>query len=386
MFFTGRSNYPIGLDISDLSLKLVQLNKSGNKIKIQALGQISLPEGLIVDGKINNQDKVVEYIKKIINNPGYGKVNTNNVVVCLPETKTFIKLIEVEKTPNNLDDIIEEEIEKHVPLSIDQIYYDYQVIEDRGDILMVLIGAAMKKIVNQYADLFDEAKLSVEALEIEPISLCRSLLKEESSNFKGLYDKNYAIIDIGATRTSMTIYSKNTIIFTISIPISGEKITEDISNNLKIKKEQAEKVKVICGLDENKAQGVVNKVLASTIKELSEKIVETFDFYNNNFSDRGPISSIFLCGGGANIKGIDKIISKAVSIDVKKGDSFINLEGEKVNFLKLFSKHYNLKIKFLKKKNKKTNSDNYLSTIQDSSVTFATSIGLALRGIFINDL
>ncbi|MFA4940988.1 MAG: type IV pilus assembly protein PilM [Patescibacteria group bacterium] len=384
MLFSKNSIYPIGLDISDLSLKLVQLDKIGGKIKIQALGRINVPEGLIVEGEIKDQGQVIDIVKKLINKPKYGRVSSDTVVACLPETKTFIKLIEIEKTPNNLADIIETEIEKHVPMLAEEMYYDWQVIEEKEDIQLVLIGAAPKKIVNQYTELLDKARLSVEALEIEPIALCRSLLREESPNFKENFDKNHAIIDIGATRTSLVVYAKNTVLFTVSIPISGEKITEDIASSLEIKKEQAEKAKIICGLKEDEAGGIISKVLAGTINDLNDKIREVLEFHNNHFSQYGNISKITICGGGANIKGIDKIISKATSIETVRGDALVNLGEAKEKFLHLLSETYSLDSDF--SKNKKIDGKNNISVSQDSSLTFATAIGLALRGIFIDKI
>jgi len=382
MLFSKNLIYPLGLDISDLSLKLVQLNKVGSKIKIQALGKVSVPEGLIVEGEIKNEEEVADIIKKLISKPKCGKVSSDMVVACLPETKTFIKLIEVEKTPNNLADVIETEIEKHVPLLIDEIYYDWQVIGEREDVQLVLIGAAPKKIVNQYTNLLDKAKLSVEALEIEPMSLCRSLLAEELPNFKGEFNKNYAIIDIGATRTSLVVYAKNTILFTVSMPISGEKITENIAASLEIEKEQAEKAKIICGLDEAKASGIINKVLAGMINDLNERVNEILEFYGNHFPQYGPISEILLCGGGANIKDIDKIISKFSFIKVAGGDALVNLGEAKNKFIELLSETYSLDVAL--PNNKKNKSESNLSITQDSSLTFATATGLALRGIFID--
>ncbi|MDD5072041.1 MAG: type IV pilus assembly protein PilM [Patescibacteria group bacterium] len=382
MLFLKNSNYPLGLDISDLSLKLVQLDKAGGKIKIQALGKINVPEGLIVEGEIKKQEEVADLIRKLINKPRYGKASSDVVVACLPETKTFVKLIEVEKTPNDLADVIETEIEKHVPLSIDEIYYDWQIIEEQENVQLVLIGAAPKKIVNQYTDLLDKAKLSVEALEIEPVSLCRSLLAEESLGFKGEFNKNYAIIDIGAMRTSLVVYARNSILFTVSVPISGEKITKDISASLDIKKDQAEKAKIICGLDETKAGGIINKVLAGTINDLNGRIKEVLEFYGSHFPQYGPISEIVLCGGGANIKNIDKIISDFFSIKVIKGDALVNLGGARDNFLKLLSETYSLDAGLPEGKNKGGGGN--LSITQDSSSTFATAIGLALRSIFID--
>jgi len=384
MFFSKSSIYPIGLDISDLSLKLVQLNKVGNKIKIQALGQVPVPEGLIVAGDIKDMDKVAAIIKKLIASPKFGKVSSEAVVACLPETQTFVKLIEIEKTPNNLADTIEVEIEKHVPLPINDTFYDWQVISEKGNIQQVLIGVAPKKIVNQYTDLLDKARLSVESLEIEPIAICRSLLGEEKPNFKSLEGKNYAIIDIGASRTSMIFYAKNTIIFTVSIPISGEKITNSIASSLDIEKAQAEKAKIICGLNEDKAGGIINKVLAGTIDELNNKIKEVFAFDSNHFAQYGPINKILLCGGGANIVGIDKIISQAVSMEVVKGDPLVNLGDAREKFLKLLSETYSLDEDF--SKHKKNDEQSRMSITQDASSVFSTAIGLALRGIFIDKI
>ncbi|MCK4554356.1 pilus assembly protein PilM [Candidatus Parcubacteria bacterium] len=225
------------------------------------------------------------------------------------------------------------------------------------------------------------------ALEIEPISLCRSLLNEEIPKFKGQTDnKNYGIIDIGAKRTSMTIYSKNTILFTVSMPISGKDITDSIAKTLDIKTDQAEKAKIICGLDETRAQGIIKNILSEMIEELIKKIKETINFYNDHYSSREPINQILLCGGGANIKNLDKIIGQAIAIEVKPGDALINLTEEREKFSKILTEKHSLEINSIKEQKKSKNQPKALSIIQDTSLTFATAIGLALRGVFINEL
>lgn len=394
MFIVGKT-YPIGLDISDMSLKLIQLSKQRKKtlgkadyIKIQAIGKTSLKPGLIENGDIINIDQVATEIRKLIEKVKFGKVNSDDVVACLPETKTFIKLIEIDSGPNDFVNVIEKEIEKHVPMMLNDIYYDWQVIEENERFKKVLIGAAPKKTVNQYTELLHKAGLSISALEIEPISISRSLLIEESGYYKGEYKENYAIIDIGASRTNMIFYSKNTILFTIKIPISGEKITEEIADNLVIEKEQAEKVKIICGLDKKKVNGIIYKILLGTIKDLSEKIKEAIDFYNNHFS-RGTIKKIYLSGGGSNIKGIDTIINEVTGIEVVKGDSLINLHGDKKEIFKILSETYNVSLNFnkiSKSKIEKSTENKKISITQNSSSSFATAIGLALRGVYLTDL
>ncbi|MBU0897949.1 type IV pilus assembly protein PilM [Patescibacteria group bacterium] len=398
MFFNNNSNYPVGLDISDLSLKLVQLNKIHNKIKIQALGKINLPKGIIEDGIIKNQVELIKAIKTLIANPHYGKVSSEEIIACLPETKTFIKLIEIDKTPNPLEEIISQEIEKHIPMLLSEIYYDWQIVKNSLEKQSILIGVTPKNIVDQYSDLLDQAKLSIVALEIESISICRSLLTEEiysssissaaviRQNPQKIISKagNYGIIDIGATRTSMIFYSKNTILFTVSMPISGRQITDDIATTLELSQDLAEKAKIFCGLDKSKAQGIIKNILTDVVKKLIDKIQESLEFYNSHFANCGTLEQILLCGGGANIKDLTQIIKQATNIEVKIGNSLINLAKVDEKFSKIFNEEYTFDLNLLKKNNK--NNQKPILITQDINSTFATAIGLALRGIIIDEI
>jgi len=392
MFLTKGSTYPIGLDISDLSIKLVQLNKVRDKIKIQALSKISLPREVITQGEIKNKPELIKAIKKILSAPAYGRVGSEEVVACLPESKTFIKLIEVLKSPNTLADIMGGEIEKHVPLAASEIYYDWQIIEDLTDRYYILIGAAPKEIVNQYTAMLDEAGLSPVALEIEPVAIARCLLKEESPAAKTVSFSakpnaetglNYGLLDIGADHTCMIFYSGNTILFTVSMPISGREITSNISKTLGITFEQAERAKIICGLDETKADGVIREILAGMMKDLVAKIKEALQYYENYFNQRGPLNKILLSGGGANITNLIKIISQEMQIEVQIADSLTNLNEDQSKFNELFTEKHSLD--FRRAKPGAGEAEKNLSIKQISSSAYATAVGLALRGIFIDE-
>jgi len=380
MFYVSASTYPIGLDISDLSLKLFQLNRFGKKIKIQAISRLDLPKGLIEAGVIKNQQEVLLAIKQLIAKPKYGRVSPTEIVACLPETKTFIKLIEVEKSPNDFEATLRAEMEKQIPFSFDEIYYDWQIISETNSAKQVLVGAGSKEIVNQYADLINKTGIPLSALEVESVPICRSLLAEEHYKFKAASKTNYGIIDIGAQRTSMTVYSEKTLLFTMSIPLSGNKITEQIGKILKIDFKLAEKAKIICGLDEHKAQGIVRDILSDMISELVTKIKGVIRYYQDHFPNRGPLNKILLCGGGANIENISRILSQALSIEVVPGNPLVNLNESKEKLLPTMTETHQIGHNELATPDKKT-----LSITQDTSLIYTTAIGLALRGIFIDE-
>lgn len=367
----------IGLDISDLNLRAVQLYKSGKKIRIQALSKIDLPKGIIEHGYIKDGQVVSGALSTLLSKPIYGSFSSNKIVACLPETKSFIKLIKIENGPNNLNTIIEAEIEKYIPIAINEMYYDWQIINKMEDGFEVMIGAAPYTIVNQYIDLIKSLKLEISALEIEGMPICRSLLKEESPDFKEMTNSSYCIIDIGAKRTSMIVYAKNTIVFTLSMPISGEEITERISSTLEINRDQAEKAKIICGLDKNNARGIIHEILSEMIKDLIGKLNDSFEYYAKNYPDFPPIKKLILCGGGSNIKNLSEIISSELNIEVTKGNPFININESEEDFGKNLIETHNLK------NEKISEIKDKLSIKQNSSISFTTAIGLAERSIFI---
>jgi len=374
MILGNKSKFPIGLDISDLSLKLVQLDQIRGKIKIQALGKQILPKGIIENGEIINREEALKAINKLLSKPKFGAVSTNEVVACLPETKTFVKTIEIEESPNKISDIIEHEIEKYVPFSIDEMYYDWQIIKKYDNKILIMVGAAPKTIVDQYTELLTDAKLSIRALEIEPISICRCLLPEESPKYDKKISKNYAILDIGAKRTSIIIYASNTVITSISLPISGEETTDKISKTLEISYDQAEKAKVICGMDKTKAQGVISEILTQKVNDLANRLQETISFYHNQYENFGPIDEILLCGGGSNILDLDRAIFESTKIKTLRADLFINLSEIEEKFSKILNENH-----YAKDKNKT------VIFKQTSIYAYATTIGLALRGIFLKD-
>jgi len=375
MFILNKSQYPIGLDISDLSLKLVQLNKIGDKIKIQAIGERKIPSGLIVDGEIKKKKEVIKEITSLVENPDIGKISTDEVIACLPESKTFLKMIEIESSEPNIEQRIRKEISKNIPLPLENLYYDWQIIEDLARRKLILIGAAPKNLVDQYIEVLQKANLCIVSLESEPVSICRSLLKEEHFKYKGDRDKNYAILDIGATNACLTVYSKNTILFTVSMPISGEGLTKNIAETLEISRDKAEKKKIDHGTGKKRDDDRVKRIFSKMINNLIDKNKKAIKYYNNHFTNWGPIDKIFLCGGVSNIKGLDEILAKHINIPVEKGNALTNIDEKRKKLYRFFQ----IETKKKMKKNKKEDKDNKT----DKSSIFSTAIGLALRGIFI---
>ncbi len=365
MLYFGNHYYPIGLSISDSILKLAQLKKTRGQIKIQALNQIDIPSGILEEGEIKNMDKFVSYLKDVGNNPWYGQIYSEKVIVSLPNTKTFVKQIKISKSLNDIKETVETEMEKHIPFLLDKIYYDWQIVDEEKDSYSVLVGACPQKISDDYYHALSQAGFSVEALESEAVAICRSLLEQGHSEHKKDIDSGYLIIDLGKDKTTFIVYVNKSIIFTTDIKQSQDDILEEIAKQLNVNKSKAEAIKKKYQKgDKTESNLKVDKIVNNVFWEVNKKINEIFGYYNNQVNPKNKIGYIKLSGEGASYKEIKSLISSS-GVEIEIGNPLLHLSS--------------IDQENISKKDKKTDK-NKISHFYYSN--FTASIGLSLNNLF----
>jgi len=316
----------IGLDISDYKIRFVEINsKNQSKLKISCLGEIDTPAGLISAGEFKNENEVTGLLKNCFNNPLFGKIDTKYISASLPEKKTFIKVIEIPTVPENeLKGAVAWGIEKNIPVTMDQIYYDWQVLQNTNNspdnILKVIVCVAPKELSDRYTRVIKNAHFIPINLENESIAISRCLLNHNLTN-----KNSVVIIDLGRSRTNLIMYDQGNVLFSTTLEISGHQMTQNISNQIKLDYQDAEKAKLIYGLDRKKAKGEIAKILELVIDKLVIKIKENIDYFNNYIISGRNINEIILTGSVSQMLGVVKYISAKMSLSVKVGEPAQNL-------------------------------------------------------------
>ena len=86
-----------GLDISDLSLKFIDLEKKGNFLSLASWGEIAVRPGIIEEGEIKDEEALSEIIKDGLNKVKGKKLKTRDVIASLPEKNAFLQVIKMPK-------------------------------------------------------------------------------------------------------------------------------------------------------------------------------------------------------------------------------------------------------------------------------------------------
>jgi len=329
-FFSSQQS--INLDISDLSLKVVIMDKKGDKFFIKNFTAIKIPAGYIQNGNILKLEKTSELLLKIIKQAQGGKLKEKIVNTVLPETQTFVKLIQIEKTDSqdSSNKAILEEMKNHIPYEMSEMNFDYKIINQhlpdysaKNFYQNILVGACHKNIIEVYFKLFQKTKLIPRKFEIEALPITRSCLPSGSAE-----KKIFMFIDLGQSRTSLILTIGNIILFSATAAVSGDSLSLKIKETLNLTFNQAEKIKIQKGLNENFAQGNFLKILDAEFKKLIDKINSALEFARNHFG--AEIKKIYLTGGGANLKGLPLYFENILNIKTEIANPLINIANQKI--------------------------------------------------------
>lgn len=319
-----------GLDISDTSVKVLQLEKRGRRNWIRSCGFSGIAEGSINDGIILNKENVIWSIKNALAGAGPQKINTNKVICSLPESKAFSRIINIPAIDSkNAGEAIKWEIEANIPLAVEQVYYDWQFLENgenknsKGEKngQRVLTTAVSKEIIDNLMNVVESAGLEIYVLEPESVANARSLADANSTA-----EDIFVIIDIGVRKTSLVITEGKVPCFASGVPFTSEGITDLIAQHFGISRKEAEDLKT---QQTNTSYDEKNSILAiadSFLENLISGIEKSIDFYlNASKKSQEQVKKIILVGGGANLRGLPEFLSQRIGKAVEIGNPLVNL-------------------------------------------------------------
>jgi len=300
-----------GLDIGDRSVEIIELDKIF-RFSLVTYGRVELPEGVVENGRILDQNILAEKLKKLLKEVKPRRVSTNKVIISLPESQVYIQCFEVEASLKRaaLSVAVLDKVRLSSPLNIDKTYWDFteNTLADKTKKLIVFISVP-KDIANSYVKFCNSIGLEVVSLCIESLSLARTLLKSS--------DKQSLIIDIGAGSTNLSFFDSNDKInMSMTIPVAGDQITTAIEDKLKIDKPEAEALKIKYGFKEvaeNTFLPAILPLLESILKETGDAI----KYYEETYKQK--LDNIYLVGGTALAPGLIERVRDGLKREVQIG-------------------------------------------------------------------
>jgi type IV pilus assembly protein PilM len=325
--FTKRTY--VGVDLGTHALKAVQVEKSGNMWRISHAAVAPTPPDCIRDGVVSDQDSLSAALKQMLKNGG---ISATNAHIAAAGASVFVRVVPFPKMAEAvLRKSIKYEASRYVPGSVEDSYIEFEIIGPINDTQMnVLIVAAPKDIVESRIRACEAAGLEVESVDIEVFAAYRSLI-ETSPNYD-ISDSTIALVDIGASSTSVSVINKGVFSMNRAIPSGGRSLTDELKKRFNLEDEDAEEGKAqldvrgflpSTGIEETPPLRVIQPQLEDMVREI-RRSMNYFQSQQAESGEGSVVDKIVLTGGGAKLTGLSEYLTQRLSMPVESPGVFSN--------------------------------------------------------------
>ncbi len=308
----------IGIDISSTAVKLLELSslKGGQRFRVENYAIEPLPEKAVEDKNIVDLEVVGEAIRRALKR-AKPRAKFAAVAVSGPTVMTKIINMTAGMSDSDLLEAIKLDAEQYIPFPIDEVNLDFEIIgpserepETRVDVLLV---ASRNETVDSRVSVIELAGLETKVVDIEKYALENALRLVIENDPEIQADETIALLEVGATTTSMNVMNKRKIIYNREEMFGGKRLTESIQSRYGLSYEEANLAKRNGGLPDDYEIELLEPFKQEVALQINRMIN---NYYSAAAHDIAALSHILIAGGCASIPGLREHISERVGSHV----------------------------------------------------------------------
>ncbi len=262
MFLSRKKPPLIGLDISSTSVKLMELSRTGSSYRIEGIGVEPLPANAVVEKNVAEVEAVGESVKRAL---AKSKIKSKYCAIAVSGSSVITKRITMaaNQSEDEMEGQIQLEADQYIPYPLEEVNLDFHVMgetEGNPETVDVLLAACRSENVDDRVAAVELAGLTPKIVDIEAytVETVFSAMAPQMPD-EGM-DKTVAIVDIGATMTSLSVIHNHRLIYTREQNFGGKQLTEEIMRRYGLSYEEAGLAKRQGGLPDNYEPEVLESV------------------------------------------------------------------------------------------------------------------------------
>ena len=320
--FKQKQPVVLGLDISSTAIKLLELGRSGDRFRVESYAVEPLPANSVIEKNIADVEAVGEAIKRAVKRSA-SRTKLASVAVAGSAVITKIIAMPASLTEDDMEQQIELEADQYIPYPLEEVNLDFEMIgpsENDPERIDVLLAASRSENVDIRVAAIELAGLKAKIVDVEAYAMenAFSLLIPQLPE-QGI-DQTIAVIDIGATMTTLNVMHDRKTIYTREQVFGGKQLTEEIQRRYGLSYEEAGMAKRQGGLPDN----YVPEVLEPFKDAMTQQVSRSLQFFYGS-SQYNNVDHIVLAGGSAMIPGIDEMIANKLGVHTSVANPFTNM-------------------------------------------------------------
>ena len=320
--FTRKKPALLGLDISSTAVKLLELSRNGGRYRVESYAVEPLPPNSVVEKNIADVEAVGESIQRAVKRSG---TRSRDAAVAVAGSAVITKVITMNAnlSEDDLEQQIYLEADQYIPYPLDEVNLDFEVLgpsEKNPETIDVLLAASRSENIDMRVAALEIGGLTARIVDVEAYALENAfkLIAEQLPG--GGRDQTIAVVDVGATMTTLNVLHDLKIIYTREQVFGGKQLTEEIMRRYGLSYEEAGMAKRQGGLPDN----YVPEVLEPFKEAMAQQVSRSLQFFFSS-SQYNSIDRIVLGGGSASIPGVDELIENKLGTETSIANCFANM-------------------------------------------------------------
>jgi type IV pilus assembly protein PilM len=317
------SDRVIALDIGASKLVLAEFGVAGGELELLSYGIERL------SGDLGTESDQLAYIaanvRALMREHG---IKYAPMIMCVSGQAVFPRYVKLPPVSRDkIAQMIQYEAEQNVPFPIKEVVWDYQLLGGEDGEQNVMLVAVKIENVRRLTDAVQAADLEPEIVDVAPMALYNTV----RYNYPELVGCTM-VLDIGA-RSSNLIFIEGARIFSRSIPVAGNAITQEIMKSFGVSHDEAEALKrehgfvafggVYAGAEDETADRI-SKVMRNVLTRLHAEVNRSINFYRSQ-QGGAPPATVLLCGGSSVIPHADTFFKEKLGVEVEYLNPFANV-------------------------------------------------------------
>jgi len=320
--FKNSSNMLLGLDISSTSVKLLEISRSGARYRVEAYGVEPLPPNAVVEKNISDVEGVGDAVKRLV---GRAKASSRVCAVAVAGSAVITKTIEMDAalSDDDMENQITVEADQYIPYPLDEVAIDFEVLglsERAPDQVEVLLAACRRENVELREASLEIGGVKARVVDIEAHAMKRAFELVQPQLGSNPEDLVVAIIDIGATMTTLSVLADDKSIYTREQLFGGKQLTEEIQRRYGLSFEEAGLAKKRGGLPDDYEQEVLQPFKEAVLQQVTRSL--QFFFSSSQYDD---VDYIVLAGGTSSIEGLAEMIENKLGTPTLIANPFLDM-------------------------------------------------------------
>ena len=321
LFGKRKSSIVLGLDISSAAVKLLELSYSGDRYRVESYGATSLPHDAVAEKGVYDVAGVSRAIRTVVEQ---SRTKIKNAAAAVAGSSVITKLIDMPEglSEDDMEMQLTLEADQYIPYPLEEVAIDFEIqgaSPERDNQVEVLLAACRRETIEFRVEAIEGSGLTPKIVDVEAYAMERAFsVLQGQLDLDG--DSTVAIVDIGATMTTLSVLSDGLTIYTREQLFGGKQLTDEIMRRYGLPLEEAGLAKKGGGLPADYEQEVLEPFKKAVVQQVARSL--QFFFSSSQYND---VDHIILAGGVASMGGLNTLVQDKLATPTSVANPFAQM-------------------------------------------------------------